>query len=93
MSSSSAWSSPCGAQPCLHPKKDGARSQLSGKATARLACRESKFWVECFGEQRICVQLTEKETVLEISLDEEVKNKLVSTQAKTCGVVHMRAQS
>lgn len=78
----SSWSSSCGAQPSLHPKKDGARAQLSGEATARLGSSEPKFWVECFGEQRICVQLARKETVLEISLDEEVKKKLVSTQAK-----------
>lgn len=45
--------------------------QLPGWAVA-------KFWVGCFGEQRICVQLVKKETVLEISLDEEVKKKLVA---------------
>lgn len=79
MSSVYAPSCPREAQPCLHPKKDRARAEVWGKAATGLGHSESKFWAEHFEEQRICVQLAKKETVLVISLDREIKEKLVST--------------
>lgn len=70
--------SPWSSQPHLHPKKDGARTQLCEKATAGL---ESKFWAEYFEKQDLC-SASQKEMVLEVSLDQEVKKKFVSTRAK-----------
>lgn len=63
------------------------------KLGAGLGRNESKFWAESFGEQRICIQLTERADGFRDFCGPESQKETCFCLSKTCVALYMRAQN